>query len=142
MPDARNLGPKQRDVLLALERGEHALAWTAAEPGRGPQFVWSDGRVEDPRVVNSLEDRGLITCEADHGLWLTRAGLEWVAAYHRERHEACLALAEAKQEVIQELLAENARLRAELVAAVESGLHHVEWAEERGRARASEGGER
>jgi len=132
MPDARNLGPKQREVLLALERGEHALAWTAAEPGRGPQFVWSDGRIEDPRVVNSLEDRGLIQCEADHGMWLTRAGLEWVAAYHRDQVEVLRSR-------VEELMEEVRRLRAELVAAVESGLHHVEWAEERGRARASDG---
>lgn len=109
MPDTRNLGPKQREVLLALERGEHALAWTAAEPGCGPQFVWSDGRIEDPRVVNSLEDRGLIQCEADHGLWLTRAGLEWVAAHHR-------AQAEELRSRVQELMEEVRRLRAELGA--------------------------
>ena len=114
MPDARNLGPKQRDVLLALERGEHALAWTAAEPGRGPQFVWSDGRVEDPRVVNSLEDRGLITCEADHGMWLTRAGLEWVAAYHRARHDAYHVQVEVLRSRVEELIEEVRRLRAEL----------------------------
>ena len=105
MPDTRNLGPKQRAVLLALERGEHALAWTAAEPGRGPQYVWSDGRVEDPRVVNSLEDRGLIQCEADHGMWLSRAGLEWVAAYHR-------AQVEVLRSRVHELIEEVRQIRA------------------------------
>ena len=109
MPDARNLGPKQREVLLALERGEHALVWTAAEPGSGPQFVWSDGRIEDPRVVNSLEERGLIQCEADHGMWLSRAGLEWVAAYHR-------AQVEVLRSRVEELIEEVRRLRAELEA--------------------------
>ena len=111
MPDTRNLGPKQRDVLLALERGEHALAWTAAEPGRGPQFVWSDGRIEDPRVVNSLEDRGLIQCEADHGMWLSRAGLEWVAAYHRARHDAYRAQVEVLRSRVQELIEEVRQIR-------------------------------
>ena len=109
MADTRNLGPKQRAVLLALERGEHALAWTAAEPGRGPQFVWSDGRIEDPRVVNSLEDRGLIRCEADHGMWLSRAGLEWVAAYRRDQVEVLRSR-------VEELIEEVRRLRAELEA--------------------------
>lgn len=114
MRDTRNLGPKQRNVLLALERGEHALAWTAAEPGRGPQYVWSDGRIEDPRVVNSLEERGLIRCEADHGLWLSRAGLEWVAAYHRERHHAHRAWVEALRSRVRELIEEVRQIRAEL----------------------------
>jgi len=116
MADTRNLGPKQRAVLLALERGEHALVWTAAEPGRGPQYVWSDGSLEDPRVVNRLEDRGLIRCEADHGLWLTRAGLEWVAEWHRERHEAYGAQVEALRSRVQELIEKVRRLRAELEA--------------------------
>ena len=115
MPDTRNLGPKQRDVLLALERGEHALAWTAAEPGRGPQYVWSDGRVEDPRVVNSLEDRGLIRCEADHGMWLSKAGLEWVAAHHR-------AEVEALRSRVEELMEEVWQLRADVMTAYEVGF--------------------
>ena len=116
MADTRNLGPKQRAVLLALERGEHALVWTAAEPGRGPQYVWSDGRIEDPRVVNSLEDRGLIQCEADHGMWLSKAGLEWVAAYHRARHDVYRARLEALRSRVQEMIEEVRRLRAELGA--------------------------
>src|SRR5690606_11030281 len=109
MHDTRNLGPKQRDVLLALERGEHALAWTAAEPGRGHQYVWSDGSLADPRVDHSLDERGLIRCEADHGMWLSLAGLEWVAAHHR-------AEVEGLRSRVEELMEEVRRLRAELGA--------------------------
>src|SRR5690606_14855335 len=109
-------------VLLALERCEHALAWTAAEPGRGPQFVWSDGRVEDPRVVNSLEDRGLIQCEADHGMWLSKDGLEWVAAYHRERHDAYRDRLEGLRSRVHELIEEVRRLRADLTTAYMVGF--------------------
>lgn len=113
MADTRNLGPKQRDVLLALERRDELLRWNGKEGG-ATRYAWTDGSHESVKVVRPLIERGLVVVGPMHWVDLTRAGLEWAAAYHRERHHAHRAWVEALRSRVHELIEEVRQIRAEL----------------------------
>src|SRR5690606_12625150 len=89
MSDTRNLGRKQRELLLELEES----VWMLRDLGRVVgRFQWAQtGKIEDPRTVMTLWQRELVTREPDAGrqrIVLTRAGLAYVAKYWRERADA------------------------------------------------------
>jgi hypothetical protein len=119
MPDTRNLGPKQRAVLLALERRDELLRWNGKEGG-ATRYAWTDGSHESVKVVRPLIERGLVVVGPMHWVDLTRAGLEWVAAYHREQLEWVAAYHRAQVEGlwsrVHELTEEVRQIRAELEA--------------------------